>query len=183
LPAVVRGKVQWLVKPNGEIDLTCDAERREQDPFLPRFGLRLFLPKAMDRITYFGYGPYESYIDKRRSSFRSLYSAKVSDLHEDYLKPQENGSHYDCSMVQAADAETTLQVIGGSFSFSASPYTQEELTGKKHNFELEKCDSTVLCIDAYQSGIGSNSCGPALAEAYRVPRKMHFECAFSVFAR
>ena len=183
LPAVVRGKLQWLVKPNGEIALACDAERREQDPFLPRFGLRLFLPKAMDRITYFGYGPYESYIDKRRSSFRGLYSAKVSDLHEDYLKPQENGSHYDCTMVQAADAETTLQVTGESFSFSASPYTQEELTKKKHNFELEKCDSTVLCVDAYQSGIGSNSCGPALAEAYRVPREMHFACTFSVFQK
>ena len=181
LPPAVRGKVQWLVKVNGEITLACDAERRQQDPFLPRFGLRLFLPKAMDRITYFGYGPYESYIDKRRSSFRHLYSAKVADLHEDYLKPQENGSHYDCSMVQAADAETTLQVTGGSFSFSASPYTQEELTSKKHNFELEKCDSTVLCVDACQSGIGSNSCGPALAEAYRVPREMHFECTFSVF--
>ncbi|MBQ2953542.1 MAG: beta-galactosidase, partial [Clostridia bacterium] len=183
LPAVVRGKVQWLVKPNGEITLTCDAERRENDPFLPRFGLRLFLPKAMDQITYFGYGPYESYIDKRRSSFRHLYSAKVADLHEDYIKPQENGSHYDCSMVQAADADVMLQVTGESFSFSASPYTQEELTKKKHNFELEKCDATVLCVDAYQSGIGSNSCGPALAEAYRVPREMHFACTFSVFQK
>ncbi len=183
LPAVVRGKVQWLVKPNGEIVLTCDAERRENDPFLPRFGLRLFLPKAMDQIAYFGYGPWESYIDKRRSSFRHLYSAKVADLHEDYIKPQENGSHYDCSMVQAADAETTLQVTGESFSFSASPYTQEELTKKLHNFELEKCDATVLCVDAYQSGIGSNSCGPALAEAYRVPREMHFACTFSVFQK
>ncbi len=183
LPAVVRGKVQWLVKPNGEIALTCDAERRQQDPFLPRFGLRLFLPKAMDQITYFGYGPYESYIDKRRSSFRHLYSAKVADLHEDYIKPQENGSHYDCSMVQAADADYVLQVTGESFSFSASPYTQEELTKKPHNFELEKCDSTVLCVDAYQSGIGSNSCGPALAEAYRVPREMHFACTFSVFQK
>ena len=183
LPAVVRGKVQWLVKPNGEIALTCDAERRENDPFLPRFGLRLFLPKAMDRITYFGYGPYESYIDKRRSSFRHLYSAKVADLHENYIKPQENGSHYDCSMVQAADADVMLQVTGMSFSFSASPYTQEELTEKLHNFELEKCDATVLCVDAYQSGIGSNSCGPALAEAYRVPREMHFACTFSVFQK
>ncbi|MBR6666834.1 MAG: beta-galactosidase [Clostridia bacterium] len=183
LPAVVRGKVKWLVKPNGEIALTCDAERRQQDPFLPRFGLRLFLPRAMEQITYFGYGPWESYIDKRRSSFRHLHSAKVTDLHEDYLKPQENGSHYACTMVQAADADVMLQVTGESFSFRASPYTQEELTQKKHNFELERCDATVLCVDAFQSGIGSNSCGPALAEAYRVPREMHFECTFSVFVK
>ena len=58
-----------------------------------------------------------------------------------------------------------------------------KLTEKKHNFELEKCDATVLCVDAYQSGIGSNSCGPALAECYRVPRGMHFKCTFSVFRK
>ena len=74
-----------------------------------------------------------------------------------------------------ADAPNSLRQM------RASAYTQEELTKKPHNFELEKCDSTVLCVDAYQSGIGSNSCGPALAEAYRVPREMHFACTFSVF--
>ena len=178
---VVRGNLKWLVKPNGEISLLCDAHRRPQDPFLPRFGLRLFLPKDMEQISYFGYGPYESYIDKRRSSFRNLYTATAAELHVDYLKPQENGSHYDCSMVQVADDDCTLQVTGESFTFSASPYTQEELTSKKHNFELEKCNSTVLCVDAYQSGVGSNSCGPELAEAYRVPQEMHFSVTFSVF--
>ncbi len=180
LPPVVRGKAEWLVRPNGEIALVCDAARRSQDPFLPRFGLRLFLPKAMDQVSYFGYGPYESYIDKRRSSFRGLYAANAADMHEDYLKPQENGSHYDCTLLQVADDESTLQVTGESFSFSASPYTQEELTNKKHNFELEKCGATVLCVDGYQSGIGSGSCGPELAPEYRIPEEMHFKCTISV---
>ena len=181
LPPVIRGRVEWLVRPNGEISMVCDALRREQDPYLPRFGLRLFLPKGMDQVSYFGYGPYESYIDKRRSSFPELYTAKAADLHEDYLKPQENGSHYGCTMLRAADGDTALQVTGEGFSFNASPYTQEELTEKKHNFELEKCDATVLCVDAYQSGIGSASCGPELAPAYRIPAEMHMAVAFSVF--
>ena len=86
-------------------------------------------------------------------------------------------------MPLTASADVMLQVTGESFSFSASPYTQEELTKKKHNFELEKSDATILCVDAYQSGIGSNSCGPALAECYRVPRGMHFKCTFSVFRK
>ena len=181
MPPAVRGKARWLIKANGEIHLKVDAARREQDAILPRFGLRLFLPKAMNRIAYFGYGPYESYIDKRRSSFRGLYTAMVDNLHEDYIKPQENGSHYDCTLVQVADQETTLQVTGESFSFNASPYTQEELTHKPHNFELEKSNATVLCVDAYQSGVGSASCGPALAPQYAVPREMHFQCTFGVF--
>ena len=180
LPPHVRGKAVWCIKPNGEITLDCDAVRREQMPFLPRFGLRLFLPKAMDQVSYFGYGPYESYIDKRRSSFLGLYAARVADMHEDYLKPQENGSHYGCTLLQVTDDETTLQVTGEGFSFNASPHTQEELTNKKHNFELEKADATVLCVDGYQSGIGSASCGPELAPEYRIPEEMHFACTFSV---
>ena len=180
LPPVIRGQVRWLIRDNGEICLHCDAERRPQDPFLPRFGLRFFLPEAMGQVRYFGYGPFESYLDKHRASFRGLYETTPARNHENYLKPQENGSHWDCSMVSVGDGEISLQVTGDSFCFNASPYTQEELTDKKHSFELEKSGMTVLCVDGYQSGIGSNSCGPELAESYRIPREMHFECTFRV---
>ncbi|MCD8180259.1 MAG: beta-galactosidase small subunit, partial [Firmicutes bacterium] len=53
------------------------------------------------------------------------------------------------------------------FSFSALEYTQEELTEKAHNFELEKCGYTVLCVDYKQNGIGQNSCGPLPLKEYR----------------
>lgn len=53
------------------------------------------------------------------------------------------------------------------FSFNASRYTQEELEKTAHNYELEESDSTVLCIDYAMNGIGSNSCGPVVADAYR----------------
>lgn len=182
-PAVVRGKVQWQILSNGQITLNTEAHRRPQDPFLPRFGLRLFLPKAMDQVSYFGYGPYESYIDKHQASFRNLYATSVAALHEDYLKPQENGSHYDCSFVSVASDVCTLQITGDSFSFNASPYTQEELTHKPHNFELEKSGYTVLCVDSATSGIGSNSCGPELAPEYQIPEAMHFSCTFSLMTR
>ena len=58
-------------------------------------------------------------------------------------------------------------VSGVPFSFNASHYTQEELTNKAHNFELEKCGSTVLCLDYALNGIGSNSCGPEVMEQYK----------------
>ena len=53
------------------------------------------------------------------------------------------------------------------FAFNVSAYTQEELTEKAHNYELEPCGSTVLCLDCKQNGIGSQSCGPRLKEKYR----------------
>ncbi len=45
--------------------------------------------------------------------------------------------------------------------------TQEELEKAAHNYELAEADSTVLCIDYAQNGIGSNSCGPAVIDSYR----------------
>ena len=57
---------------------------------------------------------------------------------------------------------------GEPFSFNASVYTQEELERKRHNYELEPCGSTVLCLDHRMAGIGSKSCGPDLPEQYRV---------------
>ena len=65
---------------------------------------------------------------------------------------------------------------GKEFSFNASEYTQEELSSKRHNFELEKCEDNVICIDYKMAGVGSNSCGPMLAEKYRIELpKLHAE--------
>ena len=60
-------------------------------------------------------------------------------------------------------------------------YTQEELTVKKHNFELEKSDSVILCVDAFQTGIGSNSCGPMLRDEYASPSDIAMHVTFSPF--
>ncbi len=160
---------KWTVRPGGRIDIRLHGERDEEFPMLPRFGLRLFMPKGMRWITYYGLGPMESYIDKCRASRHSRFMASVEEMHEDYIRPQENGSHYDCDYVQAAGAGVEVSFAGEkTFSFNASVYTQEELAAKAHNYELEPSGCTVLCIDYRQNGIGSNSCGPALLEQYRL---------------
>ena len=110
----------------------------------------------------------ESYIDKHRASHLGRFETCTDCLHENYLKPQENGSHWNCRYVKIGCGCTELAVYGNPFSFNASPYTQEELTNKKHNFELQKSGHTVLCLDGQMSGIGSNSCGPELLPQYRV---------------
>lgn len=177
----VRGNAVWKISPGGAVEVCIEGERNPAAPALPRFGLRLMLPASMQDAAYFGYGPYESYADKHRASFRHLYQATVAGLHEDYLKPQENGSHYDCSYLQLQDEQGGLRVRGESFSFNASPYTQEELTRKAHNFELQASGCTVLCVDAFQNGIGSNSCGPRLSQAYESPAEIHMNVVLSPY--
>lgn len=172
--------VKYVITANG-LDIESKAEFSNKVTFLPRFGIRLFLPKAFDRVDYYGYGPYESYIDKHQASYIGSFFAKISDMHEDYIRPQENGSHYGCKKLSVTDGTTELSFTAPkAFSFNASEYTQEELANKRHNFELEKCGSSVICVDSEMAGVGSNACGPALAEKYRLPlpeisMKLHIE--------
>ena len=162
----------WTVFANGEIELFMKVRREPEFPMLPRFGLRLFLPREFDRVSYCGMGPMESYCDKHRAASYGIYRAGVDELHEDYIKPQENGSHWGCSYVTAEKEDLGLFVYGEKdFSFQASIYSQEELTRKKHNYELIPEGATVLCLDYGQSGVGSNSCGPELSGAYRLEEK------------
>ena len=157
----------WTVDGKGVVTVRMDVKRNTEFPALPRFGLRLFLPKAMENVCYYGIGPDESYRDKRRAGWHGLFDTNLDDLHEDYIKPQENGSHYDCDFVTLSGSGRKLTAVSEvPFSFNASRYTQEELTSKAHNFELEECGSAVLCLDYAHNGIGSNSCGPQPTKEY-----------------
>ena len=177
---VFRGKVMWEIAASGQLRVTITGDREKEMPFLPRFGLRLFLPENFSKVNYWGYGPNESYVDKHQSSWWGFFENDVEHMHEDYIKPQENGSHFDCAYIELKSlTDEAVTVEGASFSFQVSYYTQEELTRKKHNFELEKSGFTVLCLDGYHSGIGSNSCGPELAEEYRVDGG-HLEMSFVI---
>lgn len=151
-----------------------DVVRDLEFPELPRLGIRMFLPKEMNQVECFGMGPWEIYIDKHRASSHAVYQSMVSDLHEDYIKPQENGSHWDCDYVKLYGDTVRLAVTGDeSFCFNASVFSQEELTAKAHNYELIPCGSTVLCVDCAHYGIGSNSCGPAPQDKYEL-NKEHY---------
>lgn len=164
----------WMLCPSGALSVQMDVRRNPVFPELPRFGLRLFLPGDLDQVTYYGIGPMESYRDKRRAGSHNLYTAKATAMHEDYICPQENGSHADCDYVTVSSGAVRLAAVGAQpFSFNVSPYTQEELTAKMHNYELVPCGSTVLCLDYAQNGIGSESCGPRLLKSYRFD-EVHF---------
>ena len=159
----------WNIKNSGAVHLEMKVEKNSEFPELPRFGLRMFLDSALENVTYYGMGPYESYRDKCRASSHGCYQAKVRQLHEDYIRPQENGSHYDCDYVMLEDRPFGFMAVSEQpFSFQASVYTQEELENKAHNYELEEAESVILCLDYAQNGIGSGSCGPELAEQYKL---------------
>lgn len=175
---ILRINAEWTVSAEGTIASRMHVTKNSEFPTLPRFGVRMILREDMRNVNYIGMGPYESYADKHHASWHGAFSASIDDMLEDYIMPQENGSHYDCSYVQIGSlrengiktdmsAHSITVTSAVPFSMNASPYTAEELTVAAHNYELPESGKSVLCIDYRQNGIGSNSCGPELDDKYR----------------
>lgn len=184
----------WTIEPEGTVHASFEVKRRRDLPwlrdyenypmtdhqkklaalgglpYLPRFGVRIFMPKLFDEFAFFGAGPGEAYEDFRGRAMIGLHHMAVRDNHVDYIMPQENGSHCATRAVLVFDANGNALGVesAADYSFNISPYTREELETKKHNYELEESDSTVLSIDYRMSGIGSNSCGPLTRPEFRL---------------
>ncbi|TVX98688.1 glycoside hydrolase family 2 TIM barrel-domain containing protein [Cohnella terricola] len=182
LPSILTGEARWKVGASGELDLLLDVSVQEElpYPYLPRFGLRLTMPRGMEEVEYSGFGPHESYIDKRQSVKRGRFLTTVDEMFENYIMPQENGSRYgtDWAIVSNAQGMGIRFSAPESFSFNASHYTPEDIAEAKHDWELmrKKREETIVHLDYMMSGVGSNSCGPELAERYRLSeKKFRFE--------
>ncbi|MFC5647884.1 glycoside hydrolase family 2 TIM barrel-domain containing protein [Paenibacillus solisilvae] len=172
---ILRGEACWKVNRNGAVDLlvTTKIQNERQFPYLPRFGLRLSMPQGMEEVEYSGFGPHESYIDKRQSVRRGRFLTTVDEMFENYIMPQENGARYGTQWAVVSNEQGMgLQFSApGGFSFHASHFTPEDLTKAAHTWELAKRKETIVHLDYKMSGVGSNSCGPELAEAYRLSEK------------
>lgn len=181
---ILDADVLWEINGNGELKFYCDADKNPVFPSLPRFGLRFFLKRDFENVEYFGKGPYESYIDKQQSTYYDLFVSSVSDMYENYIKPQENGNHIGTRYVKLKNivdcSEVLINAVNTPFNFSLSHYSQENLQNTKHSFELKEEPYTVLCVDYAQNGIGSQSCGPKMKEDYRFDlSKFNFSIGFS----
>ena len=149
-----------------------DTRIREDLPWLPRFGLRMYLDRSMDTCTYYGFGPRESYVDKKAGCYLGRFTDKVGSMFEDYIRPQENSSHCGTEYCTLTDGFAQLQATSRHpFSFQVSEYEWEELARKAHNFELEKSGFTILHLDYFMSGVGTGSCGPVTRPEYRLEEK------------
>jgi len=127
----------------------------------------------MEFVDWFGRGPGESYTDKREAARFGRFKERAGDSYENYIFPQESGSHAETRFAGITDRRGLgLAILGKpAFSFSANRYTTEDLQKAQHHHELVKRDEICLNIDARQHGIGSASCGPYVADEYQMKDK------------
>lgn len=155
---------------NQGVSVHLDYEFADFVPWVPRIGFFCRLDKEFEDVKYYGCGPFENYVDRRFAAIKNYYEDSVTTMEEYYTRPQENGNRTDCNMCEITDGKRAFRVEG-RFSFSALPHSPEEYEKSPHTFELPAREYTNVCVDLYQSGLGSNSCGPEPLVKYRTPAK------------
>lgn len=170
----LKAAVAYTVSAEG-LTVACDAHIRAEildGAPLPRFGFRLTMPEGCEDVRYFGYGPVESYADKRLAARLGDFRTTVTENYVPYIRPQENGAHDGCRFAAVSDiGGQGLYFTADTFSLTATHFSPEQLTEKAHHYELVPERETTVIIDYRQAGIGSNSCGPDLLPEYRLNRE------------
>lgn len=162
---------QYTIFGSGEIALDLHGTPRGNWPgVLPRIGLELTLPGALDRVVWLGHGPGESYADSKQAARFGLWQATVDDLFTPYVRPQENGNHTDTRWVALHDERGVgLMVVAyPTLDFSAHRFTTADLDQARHTYDLTPHPTITLHVDYRQNGLGSASCGPGVLPIYQL---------------
>ncbi len=131
-------------------------------PSLPRVGMTLQIPVALDRVTWLGRGPHESYADRKASAFFGVYTLAAEAFYFPYVEPQESGNRTETYWVTFTDrAGKGIKITGDpKINFNVSPYALSELETRKHPWELNRCGNWIVSVDYGQMGLaGEDSWG------------------------
>ena len=157
------------VTADGRILFDLQAQVRDTCSWLPRVGYELALTDPNAAFTYFGKGPGENYCDLHRYAAYGLWDSTAEQEYVPYIRPQEHGNHIGVRYLSFRNGPTVTAET--PFECNVSRYSSAELAAKKHGPELETDGKTHVRIDYRNSGMGSASCGPELAEPYRLSEK------------
>lgn len=161
----------YTIQPNGRILADNVFEIDKTLPDLPRLGVALVLKPALEKLKWFGRGPFENYWDRKRAAMVDLYESAVIDQYVPYILPQEHGNHTDVrwlSLEEPGKGGLIVKAARGPLEFSASHYTADDLYAATHTYDLKPRAEVILNLDLHQRGLGTASCGPDTLEQYKI---------------
>lgn len=180
-PAIpnLKTDVTYIVRSNRTMQMAVHYYGQKNLPELALMGLRFQTPAPVDTVEWLGLSG-ETYPDRKRGGTFG-WQSEHPDI-PDYLVPQECSNHADTQAVTLRDADgKTLRFYAGgeSFSFSAIPYTPQQLEQAAHREELPASVRTVVTICGKMRGVGGiDSWGSDVEAPYRVSAEDDIE--FSV---
>ena len=153
-------EISYTIYPQGIVDV--DAKFIPKSGNLRRAGLVCNIDNSLSNVSYYAYGPWENTVDRKDGVIVGRYTTTATgEMADRYVKPQSSGSREGLRELVLTDANGKGVKIEteGDVSFSALPYTDEDLMRAGHYWEMTKRPYTVLHLDAWMRGIGNASCG------------------------
>jgi beta-galactosidase len=148
-------EIQYLVGLDGGVEVRCQLQPR---PELLRFGLQVPINRKLINTAWFGKGPHETMPDRKTSGLVAIYHLPSSEIHHDYIHPQENGNRSDVRWVRFTDQDGQGFIVqrleDQLFNFSLWPYSQQDLLESEHISDLPERDFFTLNLDLAQRGVG-----------------------------
>jgi beta-galactosidase len=128
----------YTIYGDGQVDVTNKlfaSETEKSD--IPRVGTFLCLKGEFENLTYFGRGPWENYLDRKRSAFVDIYSSKVLEQMVPYVRPQENGNKTDVRWATLTNSNgiglmaICRNIDRDGFEMTAMPYLSSDFDAKQ----------------------------------------------------
>jgi beta-galactosidase len=148
----------YWIYGDGKIRVTNQFAAGEGLPDMPRFGTQMRIDNRYDILEWYGLGPHETYWDRQRGAAVGLFKASVAKDFFNYVRPQESNNHWNTRWAKLTDGDGNgLAIVGDEpLSFSAWPYSMQDLEVSSHISDLPKRDFITLNIDHLQMGVGGD---------------------------
>ncbi|MGB6220210.1 glycoside hydrolase family 2 TIM barrel-domain containing protein [Haloferula sp.] len=168
---------------DGSLDVTVQIWPREA-PMLPRFGMQCQLPASQSQWSWFGRGPHENYVDRRRSAWIGVHSGEAGELFDYYLDPQESGNRTEVRWARFEGPDTGITFTAlpeRLLEVAAYPHSPLEIELARHPIDLRPSETLFVNIDYGQMGLGgTNSWGQLPLPQYRLPAQGTYRYAFRI---
>lgn len=167
--------LDFIVCADGTLMVNSFISPNSTGAIIPKLGFRLEMPSAMEQLSWFGRGPWDSYRDRKEACLPAIYQSTVSKQREDYIMPQEHGTKQEVRWMALTDNEGCGMLFVAPDLMAASAvhfrpednYTNRD-TRAKHPYQFNSCSTTVVSLDAATRGLGNASCGPDVMEKYEL---------------
>ncbi|MEM6377380.1 MAG: glycoside hydrolase family 2 TIM barrel-domain containing protein [Bacteroidota bacterium] len=154
-------KIQYQFLGDGSLVIHSNFDLADgaKLPMLPRFGLQMQIPKDYRKLTYLGKGPHENYSDRQLSADVGRYESDILEDYQMYIRPQESSNRTEVRWFRVSDEQGQgwqFTAVSDLLSFSAWPYTTEDIDNALHTYDLKQRDFITLNIDHLQMGVGGD---------------------------
>jgi len=167
--------LNFVVCADGTVMVNSFIRPSCTNAIIPKLGFRLEMPAEMEQFSWFGRGPWDSYVDRKEACLPGIYSSTVTAQYEDYVKPQEHGTKQEVRWMSLSNAQgdgllfaCPDKMAGSAVHFRPEDNYTNSSTRAKHPTQFKTCAQTIVNLDAVTRGLGNNSCGPDVLDKYEL---------------